>query len=188
MPKDKLTYTELKKRTETTQEIPFKVSRMPAKNTCIGEYMWEYPGVTAFTDIRLAYPATKRPYWSLWTKTWYPMAEEFIHRIEAACLVSTLPAEKDDDFDTIISYLLIQFLEEAERYTCIWSDIGNNEFDDALLYAAILSLENETKEVNRIKKYISFNETNKEKIIKTAFPEFRNLVTERLNTLSNQHS
>jgi|GEM_PF-3100394 hypothetical protein len=184
MPKNKLTYTELKQRTETPQDIPFKVSRMPAKNVCIGEYMWEFPGVTSYTDIRLAHPGRKRPYWSLWTKTYCPMAEEFIHRVESACLVRTLPAEKDDNIDTIIHYMLIQFLEVAEDYTCNWARICDRKFDDAIFYAAVLSLEDRPEEVQRFNYYLSKNRSAKmKKIIDTAFPEFRERVTERLDAI-----
>jgi hypothetical protein len=184
MTKNKLSYTELKKRTEAPQKIPFKASRLPAKNICIGEYMWEYPGVTSYTDIRLAHPSRSRPYWSLWTKTYCPMAEEFIHRVEAACLVRTLPAEKDDKIDTIIHYMLIQFLEVAEDYTCDWAHIVDRKFDDAIFYAAVLSLENRPKEVQRFKYYLSKNRSARIKqIINTAFPEFRDRITERLNEI-----
>ena len=102
-------------------------------------------GVTSYTDIRLAHPGRKRPYWSLWTKTYCPMAEEFIHRVEAACLVRTLPAEKDDNIDTIIHYMLIQFLEVAEDYTCNWTRISDRKFDDAIFYAAVFKPRGGTK-------------------------------------------
>ena len=184
MTKNMFSFTELKKRTEAPQKIPFKAIRLPAKNICIGEYMWEYPGVTSYTDIRLAYPSRNRPYWSLWTKTYCPMAEEFIHRVEAALLVRTLPAEKDDKIDTIIQYMLIQFLEVAEDYTCDWTGIRDRKFDDVIFYAAVLSLEDGPKEVHPLKYYLSKNRSSKIKqIINTAFPEFRDRITERLDKI-----
>ncbi len=109
MTKNKLSYTELKKRTETPQKIPFKASRLPAKNICIGEYMWEFPPNTIDTDIRLAYPVKNRPYWSLWTKD-FCGSVDFVDSESAAELRSVLPAEPDDEENDIILYLIMEFI------------------------------------------------------------------------------
>ena len=71
--------------------------------------MWEYPGVTSYTHIRLAHPSRSRPYWGLWTKTYCPMAEEFIHRVESAHLRIHLPYDANDNVSVAIA-LLMNFL------------------------------------------------------------------------------
>ena len=114
MTRNKLSYNELKKRTEAPQRIPFKASRLPAKNICIGEYTWEYPGVTSYTDIRFAHPSRIRPYWSLWTKTYCPMAEEFIHSVAPAQLLMHLPHDANDSPDIITHYFMIDFLNNQD--------------------------------------------------------------------------
>ena len=183
MTRNKLTYNELKKRTEAPQKIPFKASRLPAKNICIGEYMWEYPGVTSYTDIRFAYPSRIRPYWSLWTKTYCPMAEEFIHSVAPAQLLMHLPYDANDCIDLIIHYFMIDFLNNPDTECSGFETIGGITYDSSILYAAALSAEETPEDISRIKKYLSDNPSDKEKIINTAFPEFRDRVAERLDQI-----
>ena len=183
MTKNKLSYTELKKRIEATQKIPFKASRLPAKNICIGEYMWEYPGVTSYTDIRLAHPSRSRPYWSLWTKTYCPMAEEFIHRVESAHLRLHLPYGGNDSVDIIIHYFMINFLNNPDTECNGFETIGGITYDSSILYAAALSTEEPQENTSRIKKYLADSPSSKDHIISTAFTEFRDRVAERVDAI-----
>ena len=183
MKKNKLSYTELKKRTETPQKIPFKASRLPAKNICIGEYMWEFPPNTIDTDIRLAYPVKNRPYWSLWTKD-FCGSVDFVDSESAAELRSVLPAQIGDEENGIILYLLMQFIGDPNNYFCTYKDITCSSFDVSILYAAALSIEHQSGDYARIEKYLqSSKKKHRQKIIDTAFPEFRHRVTERLDSI-----
>ena len=183
MTRNKLSYNELKKRTEAPQRIPFKASRLPAKNICIGEYTWEYPGVTSYTDIRFAHPSRIRPYWSLWTKTYCPMAEEFIHRVESAHLRLQVPYDTNDSVDLIIHYFMIDFLNNPDTECSGFETIGGITYDSSILYAAALSAEEPPENTSRIKKYLADGPSNKDQIISTAFPEFRDRVAERLDQI-----
>ena len=183
MTKNRLSYTELKKRTEAPQKIPFKASRLPAKNICIGEYMWEYPGVTSYTDIRFAHPSRIRPYWSLWTKTYCPMAEEFIHSVAPAQLLMHLPYDKNDCIDIITHYFMINFLNDQDTECNGYETISGVKYDLSILYAAALSTEEPPKDNSRIKKYLADAPSNKDQIISTAFSEFKNQVAERLDQI-----
>ena len=183
MTKNKLSYTELKMRIETPQKIPFKASRLPAKNICIGEYMWEYPGVTSYTDIRFAYPSRIRPYWSLWTKTYCPMAEEFIHSVAPAQLLMHLPYDTNDCIDVITHYFMIDFLNNQDTECNGFETIGGITYNSSILYAAALSTEEPPQDTSRIKKYLSDNPSSKDHIVSKAFPEFRDRITERLDQI-----
>ena len=183
MTKNKLSYTELKKRTETPQKIPFKASRLPAKNICIGEYMWEYPGVTSYTEIRFAHPSRIRPYWSLWTKTYCPMAEEFIHRVESAHLRLHVPYDANDSPDIITHYFMIDFLNDPDTECSGYETIGGITYDSSILYAAALSTEEPPENTSRIKKYVADSPSSKDHIISTAFAEFRDRVAERVDQI-----
>jgi hypothetical protein len=153
MTKNKLNYTELKKRTETPQKIPFNASRLPAKKICIGGYTWEFPPNTIDTDIWLAYPVKNRPYWSLWSKDFCGTVD-YIDRKAAGKLRSVLPAEPDDDENAIILYLLMKFISDPYNYSCTYMDITCNSFDVSILYAAELSLENASNGTADIEQYL----------------------------------
>ena len=183
MTKNKLSYTELKKRTEAPQKLPFKASRLPAKNICIGEYMWEFPPNTIDTDIRLAYPVKNRPYWSLWTKD-FCGSVDFVDSESAAELRSVLPAEPNDKEGAIILYLLMEFVDDPNNYFCTYNDITCNGFDLCILYAAALSSENTLSDYAQIEGYLESNKKkNREQITDAAFPEFRDRVSERLDQI-----
>ena len=183
MPKNKLTYTELKQRTETPQDIPFKVSRMPAKNKCIGSYYWDFPPNGIDTDIRLAYPVKNRPYWSLWSKD-FCSTVDYIDSEAAGELRSVLPAKPDDDENAIILYLLMEFISDPNNYSCTYRDITCSSFDVSVLYAAELSLENASNDRALIEEYLeSAPEKHRQKIIDATFPDFRERVTERLEAI-----
>ena len=183
MIKNELNYSELIKRKEDTQKIPFKAGRLPAKNICIGEYMWEYPGVTSYTDIRFAHPSRIRPYWSLWTKTYCPMAEEFIHSVAPAQLLMHLPYDRNDNVDIITHYFMINFLNNPDTECSGFETIGGITYDSSILYAAALSTEKPPQDASRIKKHLSDSPSRKDHIINTAFPEFRNRVSRRLDEI-----
>ena len=183
MTKNKLSYTELKKRAIAPQKIPFKASRLPAKNICIGEYMWEFPPNTIDTDIRLAYPVKNRPYWSLWTKDFCDSVD-FVDSESAAELRSVLPAEPNDKEGTIILYLLMEFVDDPNNYFCTYNDITCNGFDLCILYAAALSSKNTLSDYAQIEGYLESNKKkNRENIIYAAFPEFRAQVVKRLDSI-----
>ena len=179
---NKLTYTKLKERTESPQKIPFKAGRLPGKNICIGEYMWEFAPNTIYTDIRLTKPVKNRPYWSLWTKG-FCSTVDFIDGEEAAELKFILPAESDDIIEKVIQYLLIQFLNEPNTNCYSYRDITDLKFDESILYSAVLSLDKNPVHTSRIKEYLESSQDHKGKIIENAFPEFRDRVTERCNAI-----
>ena len=183
MTENKLSYTELKKRTEAPQEILFKASRLPAKNTCIGGYTWEFPPNTIDTDIRLAYPVENRPYWSLWTKD-FCGSVDFVDGESAGELRSVLPAELDDEENDIILYLLMEFIGGPNNYFCTYNDISCNGFDISILYAAALSMDRDSDDYPLIGKYLKPSKKKyKKKIIDAAFPEFRDRVSRRLDEI-----
>ena len=183
MTKNKLKYTELKKRTEAIQQIPFKAARLPAKNTCIGEYTWEFPPNTIDTDIRLAYPIKNRPYWSLWTKD-FCGSVDFVDRESSGELKSVLPAEPDDEENDIILYLIMEFIDDPNNNFCTYKDISCCKFDISILYAAALSMDHDSGDYPLIEKYLKPSKKKyRKKIIDAAFPEFRDKVTERLDKI-----
>ena len=183
MTKNKLSYTELKMRIEAPQKTPFKASRLPAKNICIGEYMWEFPPNTIDTDIRLAYPVKNRPYWSLWTKD-FCGSVDFVDGASAAELRSVLPAEPEDEENDIILYLIMAFIDDPNNYFCTYKDITCSSFDISILYAAALSMDHDSGDYPRIGKYLKpSKKQNRKKIIDAAFPEFRDRVSERLDQI-----
>ena len=183
MTKIKLSYTKLKKRTEAPQKISFKASRLPAKNICIGEYMWEFPPNTIYTDIRLAYPVKNRPYWSLWTKDSCSTVD-FVDGESAGELRSVLPAEPDDEEGAVILYLLMEFINDPNNYSCSYKDITCSSFDISILYAAALSTDHTLSDYAQIKGYIeSDKKKNRQKIIDTTFPEYHHKITEQLDAI-----
>lgn len=183
MTKNKLSYTELSKRIEAPQKIPFKASRLPAKNTCIGDYTWEFPPNTIYTDIRLAYPVKNRPYWSLWTKD-FCGSVDFVDSESAGELRSVLPAEPDDDDNDIILYLIMQFIGDPNNCFCTYKDISCRSLDISILYAAALSMDHDSGDYSLIEKYLKPSKKKyRKKIIDAAFLEFRDRVIKRLDNI-----
>jgi hypothetical protein len=171
-----------KRRTEASQLMPFRAGRLPAKNSCIGEFTWEFPPNTIHTEIRLAKPVKNRPYWSLWTKG-FCSTVDFIDGEEAAELKFILPAESDDIIEKVIQYLLIQFLNGPNTNCHSYSDITDLKFDESILYSAVLSLDKNPVHSSRIKEYLESSHDHKGKIIENAFPEFRDRVTQRCDAI-----
>ena len=181
-------FTELKKRTEAPQKIPFKAIRLPAKNICIGEYMWEFPPNTIDTDIRLAYPVKNRPYWSLWTKD-FCGSVDFVDSESAAELRSVLPAEPDDEKNAIILYLIMEFINDPNNHFCYYKDITCISFDISILYAAALSMDHDSDDYQLVRKHLKPSKKQyRKKIIDASFPEFRDKIAERLDQILANYS
>jgi len=109
------------------------------------------------------------------------MAEEFIHRVESAHLRIHLPYDANDNVDIINHYFMINFLNNPDTECSGFETIGGITYDSSILYAAALSTEEPPQDASRIKKHLSNSPSRKDHIINTAFPEFRDRVSKRLD-------
>lgn len=157
-------------------ELPFKISRLPAKKTFLYAYYidWDY-GTRFHIDLYLAPPNQKRHWWSLWSQTFERNTSEGMQLLYRGVPVVYIKAERGDSDSLIAKYMSTQLIKAHGTAT---GDISEGFLSKVDHYAIVLSVLEKRKADGLDPDFVK----NKSlKIIDSALPDMQKIVMERIN-------
>ena len=119
-------------------ELPFKISRLPAKKTFLyaHDIEWDY-GTEFHIDLYLAPPNRTRPWWSLWSQTFEINSCEGQQLLYAGVPVGYIKAERGDSESTIAKYMCALLLKaDGTAYEEISDGLLDIDDYDAIVESA----------------------------------------------------